>query len=117
MQLLPFDQKAADIFDDLVRQKLGQVGTMDLRIAAIAIATHPSKINGVPKSPLFPLRSPRLCVLKWTFGSHNLLQSKKGNAMQINDITQATIGAAIEVHRQLGPGLLQSAYRVCASAF
>jgi len=40
MQLLPFDQKAADIFDDLVRQKLGQVGTMDLRIAAIAIANQ-----------------------------------------------------------------------------
>lgn len=39
MQLLPFDQKAADVFDDLVRQKLG-VGTMDLRIAAIAIANR-----------------------------------------------------------------------------
>ena len=39
MQLLPFDQKAADVFDDLVRQKLG-VGTMDLRIAAIAIANQ-----------------------------------------------------------------------------
>jgi GxxExxY protein len=33
--------------------------------------------------------------------------------MQINDITQVTIGAAIEVHRRLGPGLLESAYRVC----
>ena len=38
--MLPFDEKAADIFDDLVRQKLGQVGTMDLRIAAIAIANQ-----------------------------------------------------------------------------
>ena len=40
MQLLPFDQKSADVFDDLVRQKLGQVGTMDLRIAAVAIANQ-----------------------------------------------------------------------------
>ena len=33
--------------------------------------------------------------------------------MTINDITQAIIGAAIEFHRRLGPGLLESAYRVC----
>ena len=33
--------------------------------------------------------------------------------MQINDLTSAIIGAAIEVHRRLGPGLLESAYRVC----
>ncbi len=30
-----------------------------------------------------------------------------------NDLTKAIIGAAIEVHRRLGPGLLESAYRVC----
>jgi len=30
--------------------------------------------------------------------------------MEINRITEITIGCAIEVHRQLGPGLLESAY-------
>ncbi len=33
--------------------------------------------------------------------------------MNVNEITQAIIGAAIEVHRSLGPGLLESAYEVC----
>ena len=33
--------------------------------------------------------------------------------MNVNEITEATIGAAIEVHRALGPGLLESAYRQC----
>ncbi len=33
--------------------------------------------------------------------------------MVINELTSAIIGAAIRVHRVLGPGLLESAYRVC----
>jgi GxxExxY protein len=31
----------------------------------------------------------------------------------VNDLTRKIIGAAIEVHRHLGPGLLESAYHVC----
>ena len=31
----------------------------------------------------------------------------------LNELTYETIGAAIEVHRTLGPGLLESSYREC----
>ena len=31
-------------------------------------------------------------------------------ALELEDVTGATIGAAIEVHRTLGPGFLESAY-------
>jgi GxxExxY protein len=33
--------------------------------------------------------------------------------MEINEITEKVIGAAIEVHRHLGSGLLESAYEEC----
>jgi GxxExxY protein len=33
--------------------------------------------------------------------------------LDVNKTTEAIIGAAIEVHRHLGPGLLESAYEEC----
>lgn len=33
--------------------------------------------------------------------------------MEINDLSYKVIGLAMEVHRQLGPGLLESAYQEC----
>jgi len=33
--------------------------------------------------------------------------------MELNKITEQIIGAAIEVHKALGPGLLESAYEEC----
>jgi GxxExxY protein len=33
--------------------------------------------------------------------------------MELNELTHAIIGAAIEVHRRLGPGLLETVYRKC----
>jgi GxxExxY protein len=33
--------------------------------------------------------------------------------MNVNQITQQVIGAAITIHKKLGPGLLESAYEAC----
>jgi GxxExxY protein len=33
----------------------------------------------------------------------------------LNDLSEKIIGAAIKVHRKLGPGLLESSYRVCVA--
>ena len=36
-----------------------------------------------------------------------------GERDELDKITQSIIGAAIEVHKGLGPGLLKSAYEAC----
>jgi|ERR1017187_569786 GxxExxY protein len=38
---------------------------------------------------------------------------ERASAPDLNEITHGIIAAAIEVHRQLGPGLLESAYQEC----
>jgi len=35
------------------------------------------------------------------------------NAKELNEITERIIGAAIDVHRELGPGLLEQSYEAC----
>ncbi|HTO23241.1 MAG TPA: GxxExxY protein, partial [Spirochaetia bacterium] len=40
-------------------------------------------------------------------------EERGGRGVEINDITHEIIGAAIQVHRRLGPGLLESAYESC----
>lgn len=40
-------------------------------------------------------------------------ESQRTTEMNINEITEKIIGCAIEVHRQLGPGLLESTYEAC----
>lgn len=32
---------------------------------------------------------------------------------ELNKLTESIIGAAIEVHQSIGPGLLESAYQIC----
>lgn len=38
------------------------------------------------------------------------------DAAQLNALTESIIGAAIDVHRELGPGLLEQSYEVCLCA-
>lgn len=47
---------------------------------------------------------------EWNRGGRGERGEKKA---EIDRITERIIGAAIEVHRELGPGLLESAYEQC----
>ena len=39
-------------------------------------------------------------------------RTQRSRRMEVNQLTEATIGAAMEVHRALGPGLLESTYEI-----
>ena len=40
-------------------------------------------------------------------------RNRTGNESVLNDLTEVIIGSAIEVHKELGPGLLESTYEEC----
>jgi GxxExxY protein len=37
-------------------------------------------------------------------------RARRAQSLEVNELTEKIIGCAIEVHRQLGPGLLESIY-------
>jgi GxxExxY protein len=47
------------------------------------------------------------------FTAENAESAEMTERENLNRITESIIGAAIEVHRALGPGLLESAYEAC----
>src|SRR5215211_1055632 len=54
----------------------------------------------------------------WRIGSEKTQNHRRGAEgaearMELNEITEAIIGAAIEVHKQIGAGLLESSYEKC----
>jgi len=44
---------------------------------------------------------------------HGDMEARSSLGLLSEDLTEPTIGTAIEVHRQLGPGLLESVYEDC----
>lgn len=44
---------------------------------------------------------------------HGDTEARRGSGLLSEALTEGIIGAAIEVHRQLGPGLLESVYEDC----
>ena len=49
------------------------------------------------------------------FNAEDAEHAERANILGINDLSHSVIGAAIEVHRELGPGLLESAYEAALS--
>jgi GxxExxY protein len=58
-----------------------------------------------------------LCLLWNSYITKDTKQSQKTQSkmhqLSENELSNTILGCAIEVHRQLGPGLLESAYREC----
>src|SRR6185369_630242 len=65
------------------------------------------KSPGSPRNP-----GPRKYFLRRIFVNH-FAKGTRNMFTHVNVLTREIIGAAIEVHRHLGPGLLESAYQQC----
>jgi GxxExxY protein len=59
--------------------------------------------------------SARTAFMKRSAGHSFTAEIAEDAEMKVNGITEQIIGAAIRVHRALGPGLLESAYEACLS--
>ena len=59
-----------------------------------------------------PIRSP-LKMQSTVRGKIGTTKDTKSTKMEFDDLSNRVIGCAIEVHRHLGPGLLESAYEQC----
>ena len=57
---------------------------------------------------------PKVFQGKQKLSVHKTFESKQ-HTVDLNDLTGKIIGAAIDVHKALGPGLLESTYEECLS--
>lgn len=96
-------------------------GAFFARVLDLAIETE-CRVNGGPgqrncqenRQEILPINQ----LERFTSGdlSHGVAQRRHRDKQRIqmdNDLTAKVIKCAIDVHRALGPGLLESAYREC----
>lgn len=75
-----------------------------LQFLAVAAGAGEKGLNAKSKAQITKL---------YLFTAENAESAEMTNKERLNQITEGIIGAAIEVHRDLGPGLLESAYETC----
>ena len=80
----------------------------------LSLVVPPQVVGRIPKNPLTFGEESRNC-----FGvrpDHTGMAQEGRKLGRFGDGTDEVIGALIEVHRHLGPGLMESAYEACLSA-
>ncbi|MGH9200764.1 MAG: GxxExxY protein [Vicinamibacterales bacterium] len=74
------------------------------------IVPHRNSCSLVSKTTIMSLREPPFMPLVLSRSEN---PQEDGKAGSFQDGSEEIIGACIEVHRHLGPGLLESAYKAC----